>query len=264
MNAEPDILSHRARKPKIHILSLDTVLTDDIYERLQSHPKTRFYQLALPKNNQYKPRIQEIDTMAPQTTASRLLIFDVRKITLPWLQQAYNKIVGYNRKDFNRTCFSILIGDGPLNLLQNGKTPDIFIPHLASMRIDYSPAAFFYDPLIHYEPEEIDSSVDDTFVVPGKLPKRLKPFFPGDGVNVAAVRTFFRGQGQSEVVKKQRLKMLAAVYQKRIKQQFGAQEDMFAGWLSKDGARLATEKLHFYPIFFEEWVHELMQKAANT
>lgn len=263
MNAEPDILSHQARKARIHILSLDTVLTDDIYERLQNHTKTRFYQLALPKNTQYKPRIHEIDATAPQTTASRLLIFDVRKITLPWLQQAYNKIVGYNRKDFNRTCFSILIGDGPLNLLRNGEGPDIFIPHLASMRVDYSPAAFFYDPLIHYEPEEIDSSMDETFALPGDLPKRLKPFFPGDGVNVAAVRTFFRAPGQSEMVKNQRLKILAAVYQKRIKQQFGAQEDMFAGWLSKDGVRLATEKLHFYPIFFEEWVHELMQKAAN-
>lgn len=262
-DAEPDILSHQARKPKIHIFSLDPVLANDVYERLENHPKTRFYQLIIPNTLQWKPRIQEIDAMAQDTTSSRLLIIDVRRITLPKLQQAYNKIVGYNRKDLNKTCFTILIGDGPLNLLQSGKAPDVFVSHLALMRVDYTPSVFFYDPLIHYDADEIDSSMDESFALPTELPKRLKPFFPGDGIKVAAVRSFFRAAALPEDTKKQRLKMLAAVYLKRIKQQFPGREDKFKGWLSKNGVRLATEKMHFYPIFFEDWVHDLMQKAAN-
>ncbi|MCJ7729464.1 MAG: hypothetical protein MUO27_06265 [Sedimentisphaerales bacterium] len=263
MNNEFDVLSYQQRRPRIHILTLDRVLADDIYERLRYDTKTRFYEQVVPKQTQWQERIDEIEAMAGQTTSSRLLIMDVRKITLPKLQQAYNKIIGYNRKDLNKLCFTVLLGDGPLNLFQAGKSLDVFVPYLADQRVDYNPAVFFFDPFIHYEPEEIDSSMDDLLLLPKQLPRRFAPYFPEEGVTVDSARRFFRAAEQNEAVKKQRLKVLAALYLKRIAAQFPEDKEHLRALLSKNGAQLASEKLNLYPVFFEDWVHDLMQRAAN-
>ncbi len=50
---------------------------------------------------------------------------------------------------------------------------------------------------------------------------------------------------------------------KRIAEQFPQHKDLMRGLLSKNGAQLGSEKMNLYPVFFEEWVHELMQKATN-
>ncbi len=86
--------------------------------------------------------------------------------------------------------------------------------------VDYNPAVFFFDPFIHYEPEETDSSMDEEFMLPSKPPRRLASYFPEAGVTVDSVRRFFRAAEQNEAVKKQRLKTLAALYLKRIGEQF--------------------------------------------
>jgi hypothetical protein len=263
MNDEFDVLSYQQRKPRIHILTLDQVLCDDIYERLHCDTRTRFYEMITPKQSQWKGRLEEIEAMTAQTISSRLLIMDVRRITLPKLQQAYNKIIGYNRKDLNRFCFTVLIGDGPMNLFGAGKSFDVFVPYLASRRTDYNSAVFFYDPFIHYEPDEIDSSMDEYFTLPTQLPRRLTQYFPEAGVTVEYVRRFFRADEQNETVKKQRLKVLAALYMKRIAEQFPGHKNRTRELLSKNGLQLASEKLNIYPLFLEEWVHELMQKAAE-
>lgn len=263
MNDEFDILSYQQRKPKIHILTLDRVLSDDIYDRLQNNSKTRFYELIVPKQAQWQQRIEEIEATVEQTISARLLIMDIRRATLARLHQAYNKIIGYNRKDLNKLCFTILVGDGPLNLFGAGKSIDIFVPHLARHRMDYNPAVFFYDPFIHYEPDESDSSMDDEFALPSRLPRRLSPYFPEQGVTVDSVRRYFRAAEQNEATKKQRVKILAALYMKRIAEQFPNDKDNLRGLLSKNGIQLASEKLNLYPIFFEEWIHELMQRASN-
>jgi hypothetical protein len=192
-----------------------------------------------------------------------MLILDVRRATLHKIQPAYNKIIGYNRKDLNRFCFTVLIGDGPLNLFQPGKQPDVFVPYLVNLRRDYSSAVFFFDPFIHYEPEETDSSMDEELVLPRKPPRRLAPYFPEANVTVDSVRRFFRADEQNEAVKKQRLKTLAALYMRRIGEQFPEHKEQLRGLLTKNGAQLGSEKMNLYPIFFEDWVHELMQKAAN-
>ncbi len=264
MNEEQDILSYQQRKPRIHILTLDPVLADDIYDRIQDDSKTRFYEMVLPKQAQMQQRIEEIEAMSAQTILSRLLIMDVRTVTLSKLKQAYNKIIGYNRKDLNNHCFTILIGDGPLNLFGEGKGLDVFIPHLAGHRVDYNPAVFFYDPFIHYEPDEPGALMDEDLKLPTTMPKRLKAYFPEDGVTVDSIRKFFRATEQNETTKKQRLKTLAALYKKRISEQFPQNKEQLRGLLSKNGVQLATEKLNIYPVFFEEWVHELMQRAAEA
>ena len=263
MSEEFDVLSYQQRKPRIHILTLDRVLADDIYERLSADTRTRFYELVVPKQFRLKDRIEEIEAAAEKTTFARLLIMDVRRMTLPKLHQAFNKIIGYNRKDLNKLCFTVLAGDGPLNLFAAGKSPDVFVPYLAQHRVDYNPAVFFFDPFIHYEPDEVESSMDEEFNLPSQLPRRLEPYFPEAGVTVDTVRRFFRGAEQNEGIKKQRLKILAALYTKRISEQFPGHKEQLKELLTKNGLQLASERLNMYPLFFEEWVHELMQKAAN-
>ncbi len=263
MSEEFDVLSYQQRKPRIHILTADRVLGDDIHQRLENGLKTRFYELVTPKESRWQSRLEEIEGMVEQTTKSRLLIMDVRKMTLPKLHQAYNKIIGYNRKDLNKLCFTVLVGDGPLSLFQAGKSPDVFVPYLAKHRVDYNPAVFFYDPFLHYEPDELDRSMDEEFELPEQLPHRMRPYFPEEGVTVESVRRYFRAAEQPEAVKDQRLKVLAALYMKRITEQFPDHKDRLKDLLTKNGLQLASERMNLYPVFFEEWVHELMQKAAE-
>jgi len=263
MNEEPDILSHGARRPQIHILTIDTVLAEDVYERLHNHRKTRFYQLVMPKEKHWKLRSEEIEEMAIETTSSRLLILDVRKVSLPLLQPAYNKVVGYNRRDLNKLCYTLLIGDGPLNFYQPGKSADVFVPYLAHLRIDYTPVAFFFDPFIHYEPDEVHTSVGNEPAFSDALPRRLAKYFAESGLTVAAAREYFRAVDEEEDVKSKRLRVLAALFRKCFLEHFPNQKEQFNGLLSKEGVRIATEKLNLYPMFFEEWANELMQKAAH-
>jgi hypothetical protein len=150
-----------------------------------------------------------------------------------------------------------------MNLFGVGKSFDVFVPYLASRRTDYNSVVFFYDPFIHYEPDEIDSSMDEYFTLPTQLPRRLAQYFPEAGVTVEYIRRFFRADEQNDAVKKQRLKVLAALYTKRIAEQFPEHKDRTRELLSKKGLQLASERLNIYPLFFEEWVHELMQKAAD-
>lgn len=260
-----DILSHSAREKKIHILTLDTILATDVYERIHHDPRTKQYQLVRPAAADIDDTVAEIDRMARDTVSSKLLILDVRSDTLPLLQKAYNKIVGYNRRDLNRLCFILLIGDGPVNLFQPGKSLDCFVPYLAVHRVDYSPAAFFYDPLLHYEYDELPyAGIDDKFVIPDKLPRRLAPYFKGTGNTMtAAVRHFFRAVDESKEVKDHRLQLLTNLYRKRISKQFPDHKDQLQAWLSKEGMNLATEKINLYPLFFEDWVRDLMEKPAR-
>jgi len=260
-----DILSHSGREKKIHILTLDEVLATDVYERIHLDPRMKRYRLAKPHNTEIDDTVAEIDEMARDTTTSKLLILDVRADTLPLLQKAYNKIVGYNRRDLNRLCYSVLIGDGPANLLQAGKSVDCFVPFLAVHRVDYSPAVFFFDPLLHYEYDELPyTGINDKFVIPTKLPRRLIPYFKGTSdMTTAAVRHFFRAPDQSREVKAKRLQILIKLYKKRISKQFPNDEkEHLKSWLTKEGIQLATEKLNLYPLFFEDWVYDLMEKPA--
>jgi hypothetical protein len=261
-----DILSHSGREKKIHILTLDSILAADVYERIHHDQRMKRYRLVRPHNTKIDDTVAEIDAMARDTVSSKLLIIDVRADTLPLLQKAYNRVVGYNRRDLNRLCYTILIGDGPQNLLQAGRSVDSFVPYLAVHRVDYSPVLFFYDPLLQYEHDELPyKGIDERFVIPNKLPRRLVPYFKGtSNVTTAAVRYFFRATDESPEVKAERLQVLIGLYKKRIAKQFPHDKNLLDAWLSKEGVRLATEKLNLYPLFFEDWVHDLMEKPDVT
>jgi hypothetical protein len=262
----PDFLSHPRRRNSIHIFTLDPILATDVYERIHNDPRMKNYKLIRPQKTEIRDTVTEIDSIAIQTVSSRLLIIDVRRATLPKLQRVYNKIVGYNRRDLNILCYTILIGDGPWDLFHAGKTLDVFVPHVASHRIDFHPGVFFYDPFLHYERNEIEhAGIDDKFVLPDKIPRRLIPYFKKDqDIRLDKIRRYFRAIGKPEEVSKKRLRRLRSLYKKRIAEQFPHHKDQLKVWLSRKGIRLASEKLHLYPLFFEDWVYDLMQKAAQS
>lgn len=132
-------------------------------------------------------------------------------------------------------------------------------------RVDYHPAVYFYDPFLHYEHGEITPPViGEEFVLPDKIPDRLTPFFQqGQDFKVDRVRRFFRATGKAEETREERLGILRGIYQKRISERFPHHQDQLQDWLSKDGIRVASEKLHLYPMFFEDWVYDLMCQAKT-
>jgi len=261
-----DALSHRQRMDKIFILTLDTFLASDMYERIHFDPRMQSYEIVRPLTIGIKDTIEEIQALSRDTVSARLLIFDVRRDTLSMLKKAYNEIVGYNRKDFNTYCYTMVIGDGPASLFQPGTSLDVFVSHLAKLRIDYHPAVIFYDPFLHYEPHELEHrGIDDVFTLPDEAPRRFRPYFQKTGdVSVSEIRRYFRATHKSPDEKKQRENILRKLYKTRIAKQFSLPKDQLRYWLSKSGLRLATEKLHLYPLYFEDWVYELVQKARKT
>ncbi len=258
------------RKDRIYVLTVDPVLAADVQERLAFDPHTRGCELLRPVCKSIKAGVAEIEALARQTLSSRLLIFDVRSYTLPRLQHAYNRIVGYNRKELNLRCHSLLIGDGPLNLFHAGKSLHVFAPHLASHRIDYSPSVFFYDPLLHYTSQERPmAGIDRPEELPRFVPKRLERAFEGQNVPLAEAREYFRAAGLSGQARRaameRRQERLVRFYRKRIAQEFPHHHQQAERWLSKQGCDVAGEtlRLHLYPLFFEQWVSELMAKSTR-
>jgi hypothetical protein len=260
-----DVLSHPRRRSQIHVLTIDPILAADICERIGADKRLARYTVLCPRAATIRSGLEEVERMAQATISSRLLIFDVRRVTLPKLRRAFNAIVGYNRRDFNRLCYSICIGDGPVNLFQDGRVVDLFIPFLGSHRVDFHPAVFFYDPFLHYEPNELlPQGIDDEFVIPDAMPRRLAPYFKNERMRVGQVRRFFRAVDRDGEIRTRRRRMLRHVYKKRLAQQFPGQQEQYKALLSRHGLQLATEKLNLYPLHFESWVHELMHKARHN
>jgi hypothetical protein len=260
-----DILSHRARGSRIHVLTVDPVLAADVRERIEHDPRMRGCELITPRQRRIREAVEEIESMAAETVFSRLLIIDVRKVTLPKLRTAYNKVVGYNRRDLNKLCFIILIGDGPWDLFYAGKTLDVFVTYLATLREDFYPAAFFFEPFLHYERDELlPVGIDEEFVLPDKVPRRFLPYFRQDDMTVAKIRRYFRATDKDEELRKKRQRRLRSLYKKRIAEQFPDDKDRLKAWLSKKGLRLASERMHLYPLYFEDWVYDLMHRATRA
>ena len=266
------MLNYKDRKNRIHIITLDRVLAADVYERLKTSPRTRRVELILPTDTKKSEiTVEDIDNLALDTMKSQLLIIDVRSHTLPRLQQSYNKIVGYNRADFNLYCYTVVIGDGPANLFAEGGDMDDFAPHLAKFRIDYHPAVFFYDPLLHYShTEKLAMGIDRDNSIPETIPRRLERGFEGEHVTVEHVREYFRAAGaakdKKKAKKRRRLGRLAKLYRKKIAKEFPETGDQLAKCFEKEGCSFAGEALplNTYPFYFEEWIAELLEKAKTA
>ncbi len=264
------MLSHPDRKDRICVFSVDPVLATDVHERLSSHPDTRDYEVSGTESGQLSDSISTIERTSRDSVSARVLILDVRSHTLPRLQHAYNKILGYNRWDLNRSCYTILIGDGPRDLFDAGKSLSVLAPYLARHRQDYQPAAFFFDPLLHYTSDErAAAGIRWGDELPENIPRRLAMELGQDDMPVAAARRYFRaasvsGDNKSKVMD-QRQRLLARLFEHTIAREFPHHGDVRQSWLCKEGYTMGGEVLRLlaYPFFFEEWVFELMQKAKE-
>ncbi|HSW01266.1 MAG TPA: hypothetical protein VLI39_13910 [Sedimentisphaerales bacterium] len=264
-DTKQDILSHQQRRDRIHVLTVDPSLAADVCERIGADKRLKRCTLICPRATTVREGVEEIERTAQETVSSRLILFDVRRLTMPKLRQIYNAIVGYNRRDFNRTCYSICIGDGPLTLFKDGQFANPFVPHLSAHRVDFQPAAFFFDPFLHYEPDEtLLQSMDDEFLLPHTIPKRLAPYFKSDDMTVPLIRQYFRAVDKDEATRKTRRNMLRHVYKKRLVEIFRGREDQYRDLLTRDGIRWASEKMNLYPLYFEDWVYDLMRQARRN
>ena len=261
-----DILTHPNRRDQIHVLTVDPTLGTDVRERIRADDRFKHCAVIRPNATDVREALEQVEQMAKATIASRLIIFDVRRVTLPRLRRPFNAIVGYNRRDFNKLCYSICIGDGPVTLFQNGHSLDVFIPYLASHRVDYYPAVFFFDPFLQYEPNELETrGIDEDFVIPDEVPRRLVHYLrKTENLKLDKIRRFFRAAGKDEEVRDKRHRMLRRLYKRQLAAQFPDRKDEVKHLLSRTGVRLATEKMNLYPLFFEDWVYKLLRKAKKN
>lgn len=260
-----DILTHRARRNTIYILTLDPVLGTDVSERLGADERLKGYEIIQPRADSIRDTVETMERAAQDTTHARLLIFDVRRAGLPKLRKVHRDIVGFNRKDFNKFCYTILIGDGPPMLYQNGRALDVFTIYLGVHRVDYHPAVFFYDPLLHYEPDEaMLGAIDDEFALRQDVPGRLAPYFRKDDMTVGAIRRYFRAVDKPDEVRQKRRRILRRLYRKQITERLPGREEQIKAWMSRKGLQLATEKINLYPLHFEDWVYKLMHNAQRN
>lgn len=264
-DSQQDILSHPQRRDRIHVLTVDPVLATDVCERISADKRLRRCTLICPRALDVRDAIEEMERTASETISARIIIFDVRRLTLPKLRKVFNAVVGYNRRDFNKLCYSICIGDGPLNLFRLDGFAAQFVPHLAAHRVDFHPAVFFFDPFLHYEPDEaLLQRMDEEFVIPEAIPKRLAPYFRSDGMTVGTIRQFFRAVDKDEETRKHRQRQLRHVYKKRLAELFPGQEEQFKDLLSRRGIHWASEKMNLYPLYFEDWICDLLRQARRN
>ncbi len=253
------------RKSRLHVLTLDAVLAEDVAARLGDDPRTQGVEVVTPPGPEVS--VPDIEALAKQTVHSRVLLLDVRSLTLSRLMHAYNRTIGYNRRDLNKTCYTLCIGDGSPGLFSTKQSFDVMVDLLARFRTDYHPAAFFFDPLMHYPHEErIGFQREGQTALPEVVPARLAKWFREDDPAVVDVRRYFRAHGttlaQRPEAKAHRTEKLRRLLRQRLKEMAPGQEEALEPILTRQGLQLPGETLaiNVYPLFFEDWIVELMTR----
>ncbi len=265
------MLHYRDRKPRVHILTLDRTLATDVYERLHSHPGMESIELVRPAEGECEITVEDLAHQVRETTSSRVLIFDVRRQTKGRLQGVHSDIVRFNRPDFNQYCHSILIGDGPVGLLDPDKRALVVPPFLSDLRVDYSPAAFFTNAFFHYSYDETQyQAVYENHALPKKVPQRLARYFKDRDVTVEQICRYWRAADVPENLRAakrtHRQEKLRGLCLRILKDEFPRDADQLAKGLTREGYALLGESLtvHLYPFFFAEWVLDLLRRAESA
>ncbi len=262
------LLSHANRLDRIFILTQDPVLVCDVTQRIEADKHLAGLEIINPAIVDGLIKPDAVLKLAKDTVTARLLVFDVRSLTLPRLQGVYTRIVGYNRLDLNTLCYSLVIGDGPVRYPDDEKGIAIFHAHLSKMRIDYSPAAFFFDPLIHYsahERRELQTlGLDET---PHKIPGAWAEVFKTGVASIEIVRAYLRGADVTGSKHKRTMRHRLVEFEKSILAQ--AQSDYpqqtmgLTKALTRKGCKLSGEalRLYLYPMRFEKWLALLWDES---
>jgi hypothetical protein len=264
------MLKYRKRTDTIFVFTLDPILGADIRQRLADDNRTDDCKVILPHDGQPPITDEDFKPLWEETTGGRLIILDVRRHTLPRVQQSYNRIMGYNRADLNERVFSLAVGDGPAQLFTPGTTFEVFRPLLAKTRLDYGPAVFFFDPFIHYSHEEmVESGFARRDALPTQIPRRLTGAFDEKDADVNKVRQYFRAAGVEKAgragSKRRRQEKLVHLFEKRLRKMCGEEAGQCAAILSRQGLVLKDETLRMiaYPLHFEDWVVDLLTQART-
>jgi len=251
------MLRHAIRHNKLHVFTLDKILAGDITERLKADPRLAGVQAVVPGGGQSKIKVADLELLAKDTVTSRVIIMDVRRVSLPRVMGVYNRVVGYNRADFNERCHTVLIGDGPLSMLNPGAKFEVFAAHLARFRMDFHAAAYFYDPFLHYGNGELSvGGLDFDDDIAQSVPQRLAADLQGLS-NIDAVRRRFRGEDTSP---QQAQAMFIELMRRRIAAAFPAEKPHLDEFFRKAGRTVPGETLalNIYPLFFEERIADLL------
>jgi len=265
------MLHYEDRASRIHILTLDRVLASDVVERLHSQPGMESVELVLPVEGEGEITVADLARHARATTTSRVLVLDVRRQTKARLQGVYSDIVRFNRPDFNRYCYSVVIGDGPAGLLDPGKHLRALYPFLSDLRVDYSPAVFFTNPFLHYTYEETQvQAVHEGFALPTRMPRRLRKYFKRGDITLEQMSRYWRAAdvpGDLRNAKRiRRQEELRALCMRILRDEFPQDAGEWAQTLTKEGYGLVGEPLRIsmYPFFFAEWVSDLTGRAQSA
>ena len=267
------MLHYTDRKNRIYVLTLDFVLAEDVYQRLSSEPRLKGTEIIVPGRDSGEFAPAEIEKITKDTMTGRVFIMDTRSQSQAKLQQVYNKIIGYNRADFNQFCYTVLIGDGPVEFFAENGSINSFSSHLARLRLDFNAARFFYDPLLHYDHREklglaLDHGNSLLETIPGWLEKSFA--VEGESVTVRQIRPFFRAEGkrgkEGRAKKKKRQKKLSKTFSKLIMKQVNCSEDEIANCIGKAGLLLGGQSLplNVYPFYFEKYVAKLLKKSKTA
>ena len=261
------MIHYKERKDRIHIITLDAVIAEDICERLGHYAGLESVRVIKPAaGKSMKVTAEHILHSAKETLASKIIIFDVRNQTRPMLQRAFSDIVRFNRQDLNRYCYSVLIGDGPVNLAEYGNSIHLFQNYLADLRVDFNPAVYFCSLFLRYSYEETQRALYNNNTLPTKIPSRHSKYFTEEDLTIKKLSQYFRASEvhKSERLKKRksRLEKLRKLYEKILAEEFPDDKDELVKAMTKEGCSLPGESLriHLYPFHFEEWILELMKK----
>jgi len=265
------MLHYTNRQDKIYILSTDPVLLEDIEERLHEYPGMESTELVTPGNDRSAITVEDIHQLARDTITARVLIVDIRHQTRAQLQSAHSNIVRFNRPDFNRYCYTVLVGDGPINYFQSDRGLKTFPSFLANLRIDFSAAAFFGDPFLYYSMDEIqERALYEQNALPERISRHFEKYFKQGRLSVSQVRRYFRAaekQG-AEKIRKQKIRqaMLRKICKKMILDKFPEDKEQVRQALSREGLAFPGEILrcNIYPFYFEERVLFYLKKAHAT
>lgn len=264
------LLSHANRLDRIFILTQDPVLACDIMLRIQGDKHLAGLEIISPAVCDGRIKADAVLKLAQETVTARLLVFDVRSFTLPRLQEVYNRVVGYNRRDLNELCYSLVIGDGPVRYPGDEVGIEVFHKHLAKMRIDYNPAAFFFDPLIHYsadERRELQSL--GCGEIPHKIPGPWTEIFKAGVASIETVRAYFRASDVKKVKRKRAMRYRLREWERSILSQaesdYPHQTGGLTAALTRKGCRLSGEslRLYLYPFRFEKWLALLWDEVRK-
>jgi len=231
---------YKDRDRRVDIVTMDRVLATDVYERLRAYKPMGSVELRRPGRGDGEITVQDVEQFVPETTEAGVLIVDVRAQTRTKLRQAYGTMVRRNRPDFNTYCYTVLIGGGPVNLLQPGMGMEAFRDYLIEMRVDYSPAACFIDPFLHYTLDEMqERALYENNTLPEQIPLHLQRYFKADKLAAEKLRAYFRAAEVDEVRRqghrRRRQKALEDLYRRLLHKDLPDHEQELVQGLSKEG-----------------------------